>query len=448
MRKLISRLIHNSYTPLPNHSPIYRKDVKPVFKKSELENGIKVVTESAKFPSCVNLGFVLKVGSRNDPVGYLDIYKELFLKSRLRSDQAQYAILELSGCDITLTLERENIYIHTSCLEEHLSLVIPAIKHAIFHDKDEIDTQKAVDRFLDSLVPENIDNNFKNMLLPAAYSNLTLGIRHPKVEFCEIDHNSLTEFMINYFTSDRLTIAASGVKNHESFVEIAHKSFASIPKSYSKTEEKAVYTGGIVREEINEEMAYVTLAFQGASFFDKDMFALILLRTIIGQGGGFSTGGPGKGMHSRAYTKILPYGFLESVKAINHNFTDSGVFALSLVGFEKYVQHVPELILKEIVDLLKVGQEEISRAKNIIARETLINYQKSESRVEDIAKTCSFFNQTPEEFEYLEKINKVTDEDIKKGVINLLRSKFTLTALTKKESKLPNLEELYKKLGR
>jgi mitochondrial-processing peptidase subunit alpha len=448
MIKNIRKFIHNSYVPLPDHSPIYIKDIPSLLQKSKLENGIKIITETAKFPNCINLAIVIKLGTRDDPLGHLDIYKELFLKSRGKNDQHQYSILELCGSEVSILLERENIYIHTSCLEEHLSHVIQALSHTIFYEVTERSTREAVDRFNSSLVPETAEENFKNMFVPSAYSNLTLGIRYPRASECSITAESLASYLQSYLTGERLTISACGIKDHERFVELAYKSFHKVPVSKLDKTVKSAYTGGLARQSILGDMSYVTLGFQGCSFDDPDMPAFVVLRAIIGEGGGFSTGGPGKGMHSRAYTKILPYGFLESVKGINFNFTDSGVFGISLVGLEKYASYMPDLILKEIADLLNVTDEELNRAKNIITREALIGYQKTQGRIEDIAKNCAFFFKTPDEFQYLQKINNVNIDNIKKVVIRLLRSNFTLNVISDDKTSIPTIQELYKRLGR
>lgn len=444
---MIRRFIHNSFKPLPNHHPIYVKDFASSVQKSRLSNGVKIITESQRFPSSVNIGIVIQVGTRDDPIGYLDIYKELYLKSRAKADQIHYSVLDLLGCDINLLVERENIYINTSCLEEHLKHVIPALKHTIFHLKNPQDTSEAIERFNSKLQPESNEDSFKNLVLPTAYSNKTLGIRNPRIEKCNLENDDLEKFLKKKFTAEKTTIAAAGITDHKTFESLVAESFSSLNKGKLELD-PAIYTGGVYREIIDDEMAHVSLGFRAASFFEPEMAAFAVLKSIIGDGGGFSTGGPGKGMHSRAFTKILPYGFLETVKTYNHAFIDSGVFAISLVGLEKYAEYIPDIIIKELFDLLNLEEEELNRAKNIITREALINYQKSLSRLEDLAKNCAFFYNTPDEFGYLKKVNQVSLGDIKKALIKMLKSEFSMTVLTKKDTKIPDLEYIYKKIGR
>jgi len=431
------------------NTPVFlNSETASTLQKSQLSNGVKIISESKRFPNSVSLGIVLQVGIRNDSDGFIDLYKDIFLRSRSPIDQKAYSTLELAGCDVNLVLDRETIYFHTTCLEEHLEVVLPALKQAIFYNKTRMDTVESQNRLKVYLEPEKSEDKIKHMILTAAYKGLTLGVRHPKTELGDLNYEKYCEFVDQHFTAEKVTVAACGIENHERFQEAVNKNFGLLPLGKIKNR-PGVYKGGVLRENLETGiMTYYSLGFQGAGFNDKDMSALIVLKAIIGEGGGFSTGGPGKGMHSRAYTKILPHGFFESAKASNFSFTDSGIFSVSLVGLEKYCEYFPYVIVKEIADLLKIEQEELDRAKNIITREALINYQKTVSRLEDIAKNCAYFYQTPEEYGYLRRIGEVGIEDIRQVVIKLLKSEFSVFCETKESSKLPGLNEIYKKLGR
>lgn len=43
----------------------------------------------------------------------------------------------------------------------------------------------------------------------------------------------------------------------------------------------------------------------GVSWEDPDLYAICTLQMLMGGGGSFSAGGPGKGMHSRLYRNVL-----------------------------------------------------------------------------------------------------------------------------------------------
>ncbi len=78
------------------------------------------------------------------------------------------------------------------------------------------------------------------------------------------------------------------------------------------------------------------------------MTAMNVINTILGSSSSFSTGGPGKGMHSRTTKnsililelinlifneKVLnALYYVESASAINHHFQETGLFGIKISG--------------------------------------------------------------------------------------------------------------------
>lgn len=73
----------------------------------------------------------------------------------------------------------------------------------------------------------------------------------------------------------------------------------------------------------------MAVAFNSASVVEEDFFAFCTLQTLLGGGGSFSAGGPGKGMYSRLYADVLGgYSWTESVEAMHVTYQDSGLFGI------------------------------------------------------------------------------------------------------------------------
>jgi len=53
------------------------------------------------------------------------------------------------------------------------------------------------------------------------------------------------------------------------------------------------------------ELAHVVLGLESCSHKDEDFIAFCVLNMLMGGGGSFSAGGPGKGMYTRLYTNVL-----------------------------------------------------------------------------------------------------------------------------------------------
>lgn len=78
------------------------------------------------------------------------------------------------------------------------------------------------------------------------------------------------------------------------------------------------------------ELLHLSIGFQSAKYTDKDMFAFAVLNMLMGGGGSFSAGGPGKGMYSRLYTNVLNRShWMFSSTAYNYSYEDSGLFCIS-----------------------------------------------------------------------------------------------------------------------
>lgn len=103
----------------------------------------------------------------------------------------------------------------------------------------------------------------------------------------------------------------------------------------------AQYTGGLVT--INKdlsnaslgptpmpELAHLVIGLESVSHQHKDFIPFCVLNMLMGGGGSFSAGGPGKGMYTRLYTNVLNrYHWMYSSTALNHAYADSGVFCIS-----------------------------------------------------------------------------------------------------------------------
>ncbi len=53
------------------------------------------------------------------------------------------------------------------------------------------------------------------------------------------------------------------------------------------------------------EFAHCAIGLEGCGTKDDQFVASCLLNSLLGGGGSFSAGGPGKGMYTRLYTNIL-----------------------------------------------------------------------------------------------------------------------------------------------
>ncbi|KAL0308549.1 UNVERIFIED_CONTAM: Mitochondrial-processing peptidase subunit alpha [Sesamum radiatum] len=110
----------------------------------------------------------------------------------------------------------------------------------------------------------------------------------------------LEEFVAENYTAPRMVLAASGV-DHDTLLEYAEPLLSDLPKVSRPSEPKPIYTGGDFRRQGDSGITHFALAFElpGGWVKEKDAITLTVLQMLMGGGGSFSAGGPGKGMYSR-----------------------------------------------------------------------------------------------------------------------------------------------------
>ena len=154
------------------------------------------------------------------------------------------------------------------------------------------------------------------------------------------------------FTPDRIVVAGVGI-DHDVLVSLAEKEFGdmkpaspSIIQAQKEVSLPAKYTGGTAILDTSNlpsspnpddmTLTHLHIAFEAMSMRDPDIYALSTLAALLGGGGSFSAGGPGKGiqpfctyfynlgMYTRLYTQVLNRnGWVENCNVINNTYKDT-----------------------------------------------------------------------------------------------------------------------------
>ena len=136
------------------------------------------------------------------------------------------------------------------------------------------------------------------------------------------------------------------------------------------------------------ELAHVVIALEGCSHQDPDFIATCVLNIMMGGGGSFSAGGPGKGMYTRLYTNVLNrYHWMYSATAYNHAYNDTGLFCIHASAPPTHVRGMVEVLTKELFTMsTEPGQQELRRAKTQLQSMLLMNLESRPVVFEDIGR--------------------------------------------------------------
>lgn len=168
-------------------------------------------------------------------------------------------------------------------------------------------------------------------------------------------------------------------------------------------------------------LTHIHLAFEALPINSDDIYALATLQTLLGGGGSFSAGGPGKGMFSRLYTNVLnQYNWVESCVAFNHSYTDSGLFGISASCSPSKVPQMLNAMCRELQALtLDTGYSalqpvEVNRAKNQLRSSLLMNLESRMVELEDLGRQVQVHGRKVGVMEMCKKIEELTVQDLRR----------------------------------
>ena len=101
------------------------------------------------------------------------------------------------------------------------------------------------------------------------------------------------------------------------------------------------------------ELTHLVVGIESPSYLDEhDFVTSCVINTLMGGGGSFSAGGPGKGMYSRLYLNVLNrYHFMFSATAYNQSYMDSGVFYIHASAPPQYLDDMCTVIGQELLKM-------------------------------------------------------------------------------------------------
>ncbi|KAK4200440.1 putative mitochondrial-processing peptidase subunit alpha mitochondrial precursor [Triangularia verruculosa] len=191
----------------------------------------------------------------------------------------------------------------------------------------------------------------------------------------------------------------------------------------------ATYTGGFLSlptqpPPINPNLptfTHIHLCFEGLPISSPDIFALATLQTLLGGGGSFSAGGPGKGMYSRLYTNVLnQHGWVESCVAFNHSYKDSGLFGIAASCYPGRTIPMLHVMCRELQALTHdsgfsaLGDVEVNRAKNQLRSSLLMNLESRMVELEDLGRQVQVHGKKIPVREMTYQIHKLTPQDLRR----------------------------------
>lgn len=409
-------------------------------KITTLSNGLKIATETSPNPAA-SIGLYVDCGSIYETpssFGATHLLERMAFKTTTnRSHLRIVREVEAIGGNVTASASREQMGYTFDALKtyvpEMVELLVDCVRNPAFLDWE-------VNETLQKLKGEinEVSNNPQALLLEAIHSAgysgpLAHSLMAQEGTIGRLSSSVLEEFIAGNYTASRMVLAASGVE-HEELLSIAEPLLSDLPSGPRPDEPKSVYVGGDYRCQAAAGTTNFALAFElpGGWLKDKDAMVLTVLQMLMGGGGSFSAGGPGKGMYSRLYLRVLnQFPQIQAFSAFNSIYNNTGIFGIQATTGSDFVSKAIEIAAKELIAVAtpgEVDQVQLDRAKVATKSAILMNLESRMVASEDIGRQILTYGERKPVEHFLKAVDEVTAKDITSVAQKLLSSPLTMAS--------------------
>ncbi len=379
---------------------------------TRLSSGLTVVTERMPHLESVALGVWIKSGSRNETTaehGIAHLLEHMAFKGTARRTARQIAEeIENVGGEVNAATSTETTSYYARVLKDHVPLAVDILADILtesLFDEDELEREKNVILQEIGAATDTPDDVIFDNFSGVAYRDQTIGrpILGTPETVQSFTSAQIRHYLARNYTTDRIFVVAAGAVDHQSFVKQVEERFASLPQLPVTTPvlEKAIYTGGEIRETRDLMDAQVLLGFEGKAYHARDFYCSQILANILGGG-----------MSSRLFQEVRESrGLCYSVYAFHWGFSDTGIFGVHAATGGN---DLPEL-MPVIVDELRkssqtIHQEEIDRARAQIRAQRLMGQESPAARAGQMARQMMLYGRPIPNEEMMERLNDITRE--------------------------------------
>ncbi|OAA64148.1 mitochondrial processing peptidase alpha subunit [Akanthomyces lecanii RCEF 1005] len=447
-----------------------------------LPNGLRVASEALP-GSFAGVGVYVEGGSRFEDSslrGVSHIMDRLAFKSTsARSADDMLERVEALGGNFQCASSRESMMYQAATFNNAIPQTVELLAETIRDPRltdEEVAEQIETARYEIAEIWSKPELILPELVHTAAYKDNTLGnpLLCPEERLGEIGRDTVLRYRERFYRPERMVLAFAGVE-HNSAVDLAKQFFGDMSTtsvssrrgsessvatsssssslssastssaaaaSFSTSASRAhatptsssslvyppsQYTGGFLTlppqppSLHKTNFTHIHLAFEGLPVASDDIYALATLQTLLGGGGSFSAGGPGKGMYSRLYTNVLnQHGWVESCVAFNHSYTDSGLFGISASCLPGHTSAMLDVMCQELRALTldggfsKLGAVEVARAKNQLRSSLLMNLESRMVELEDLGRSVQVHGKKVPVREMCAKIEALTVQDLRR----------------------------------
>jgi predicted Zn-dependent peptidase len=379
---------------------------------TQLDSGVRVVTEVVPSVRSVALGLWVKTGSRDETpaqAGVSHFLEHLLFKGTKRHSAIEIAeIFDGMGASINAATGKESTQLHARFLDTHTDRAFDLLSEMLLAPTyPEIDSEREVVLEEIAMYEDEPQDRVHDVLDEAIFGEHPLGRRvlGAAEVISSIPVPDIDAYHRARYTSSNIVVAAAGNVDHDAICKLA-ESHISPPEANGEagngSRPEAQARVGFQRKDT--EQYHVTLGGPGLRRGDDRRFGLAILDTVFGG----STS-------SRLFREIREKrGLAYAVGSYTQQFVDGGLIGLYVGTREDNIEEACEIIGRELGSIHSEGisEDELARAKEHVKGRMVLSSESTAARMSRIGKSVLFGTDLLSLDEMLASVDAVSMDDV------------------------------------
>lgn len=383
-------------------------------ERSELDSGVRVITERMPESRSVSVGMWFAVGSRDEPAGIAGashfLEHLLFKGTEERSARSIATAIDAVGGEMNAYTSREHTAYYLRLPERELraglELLADVVSRPAFRP-EELDAERDV--IIEELLMS--EDTPDDLVLTALYESLypdhplgreTLG-DHATVS--GMTRDDVAGFHARWYRPRNLVVAAAGALDHATVVDALGPLLADSDRGETPTRTTPVGDPRpLVQIDRPIEQVHVAIAWRGLSLADDDRYALWVANHVLGGG-----------MSSRLFQEIRETrGLAYTVFSSPSSYSDTGsliVYAGTALARLDELLTVTDDVLARVLDG-GITDEEHAVAIGYLEGSMLLGLEDSGSRMARLGNGLMTRDDVTSIDEHIRRIRAVTTDEV------------------------------------
>lgn len=380
-----------------------------------LKNGLRIVAESRTEVSSISVGLMVKSGSRNetkDINGISHFLEHMMFKGTKKRNSKEIAeSIENLGGQLNAYTSKEvtcyyikNLYTH---LEQSIEVLSDMLNNSVF-DPKELEREKGVVIEEINMTEDSPEDVLYDLHARAAFGENPLA--YPVLGNIDNVKNFNREILLEYkkrkYTPKNSVISICGRFDENELMELLEKYFGEYNNEniYEPQYIETDILPGSIYSDKDIEQLHVNIGLKGLKAGHKKGYSLVLLSNIFG-------GGASSILFQNVREKL---GLCYNIYCYPQTFQEVGLLNIYCGLGKDYGEKALEVINSEIKRFAKEGisNELLEINKEKIKTNYILGLESTSSIMFSNAKQILFKNKIDTEEEVIDKINKISMEDI------------------------------------